>query len=441
MAWFWDKVFVARVASGASETEHLAEGDRSADKPRSYAFGHVGAGGSVPMMEHMMQFLLKSIIWVGLIIVLYAYVLYPVAVWAVARLRRESPRASATTEAAPAFSVVLAVHDEAHRIRKRLDELIALIATTRSPAEVIVVANGCADDTPALARSHPSPLVRVIELPENVGKAHALTCGYEAAKGELLVFADARQSWAPDSLQRLLENFASPEIGAVGGELVIEAANGVLAGVGLYWRYEKWLRRNEARLHSTVGVSGSICAVRRNLFRPIPRGVLLDDLYWPLQVVMQGRRVAYDDRALAHDRLPDRPADEFRRKVRTLSGNFQLAAMLPQALLPWRNPIWVQFVSHKLLRLVIPWILLAIFFASGLLDAPLYRGVFLAQLLLYALAISALAGPASRWRLGTVAAAFVVVNAAAWLAFWVWIRGRSDGAWKKVAYDAPLRPD
>jgi cellulose synthase/poly-beta-1,6-N-acetylglucosamine synthase-like glycosyltransferase len=393
-------------------------------------------------MEHMMQLWLKSIVWVGLITLLYAYVLYPLAVWALARRRPQSPRAGAASPAAPAFSVVLAVHDEASRIGSRLDEIVALIATTRSPAEVIVVANGCGDDTVALARAHPSPLVRVIELTENAGKAHALTCAFEAAKGELLVFADARQRWAADSLQRLLENFASPEVGAVSGELVIEAASGALAGVGLYWRYEKWLRRNEGRLYSTVGVSGSICAVRRELFRPIPRGVLLDDLYWPLQVVMQGRRVVYDERALAHDRLPDRPTDEFRRKVRTLSGNFQLVAMLPQALLPWRNPIWVQFVSHKLLRLVIPWMLLAGFFASGLLEGRPYRTFFLAQLLFYGLAASALAGgPASRWRLGTVAASFVVVNAAAWLAFWVWICGRSGGAWKKAAYDAPLPLD
>jgi poly-beta-1,6-N-acetyl-D-glucosamine synthase len=395
------------------------------------------------MMEYIVQALLKHIVWVGLIIVLYAYVMYPIAVWLLSRLRRQSPRASAAPPAAPAFSVVLAVQDEGSRITSRLDEIGALIATTGSPAEIIVVANGCRDDTAALARAHPSPLVRVIELTERAGKAHALTCGCESAKGDLLVFADARQRWAADCLQRLLENFASPEVGAVSGELVIEAASGVLAGVGLYWRYEKWLRRSEGRLHSTVGVSGSICAVRRALFSPIPRGVLLDDVYWPLRVVMQGRRVVHDERALAYDRLPDRPADEFRRKVRTLSGNFQLAAMLPQALLPWCNPIWVQFISHKLLRLLIPWLLLAVFFASGLLlDTPLYRMIFLAQLLFYALAASALAGgPGSAWRLGKVAASFVVVNAAAWLAFWVWIFGRSDVAWKRVAYDAPLHLD
>jgi cellulose synthase/poly-beta-1,6-N-acetylglucosamine synthase-like glycosyltransferase len=389
----------------------------------------------------MVQLLLKGTFWLGALTVLYVYLLYPVLIWALAGVRQERRGTGAQQTPAP-FSVILAVHDEAARISARLDELVTLIGSTGRSTEVIVVADGCTDATAALARAHPSSLVRVIELPENEGKARALTRGSEVAKGDILVFADARQTWAASSLQWLLENFNHPEVGAVTGELVLEVADGVLAGVGLYWRYEKWLRRSEGRLHSTVGVSGSISAVRRELFRPIPRGVLLDDLYWPLQVVMQGRRVAYDERAVAYDRLPERPTDEFRRKVRTLSGNFQLAAVLPQALLPWRNPIWAQFVSHKLLRLVVPWMLLAVFFASSLLDGPLYRIALVAQVIFYALALIALAGgPGSRWRVTTAAAAFVVLNAAAWLAFWVWICGRAEGTWKRVAYDVPLPPE
>lgn len=389
----------------------------------------------------MVQLLLRGSFWLGASTVVYVYLLYPVLIWALAGVRQERRGAGAQQTPAP-FSVVLAVHDEAARISARLDELVTQIGTAARSAEVIVVADGCTDATAALARAHPSPLVRVIELPENEGKASALSRGSEVAKGDILVFADARQRWAATSLQRLLENFNRPEVGAVTGELVLEAADGVLAGVGLYWRYEKWLRRNEGRLHSTVGVSGSISAVRRELFRPIPRGVLLDDLYWPLQVVMRGRRVVYDERAVAYDRLPERPADEFRRKVRTLSGNFQLAAVLPQALLPWRNPIWAQFVSHKLLRLVVPWMLLAVFLASSFLDGTLYRIALVAQVIFYGLALIALAGGAgSRWRVATAAAAFVVLNAAAWLAFWVWICGRAEGTWKRVAYDVPLPPN
>ena len=389
-----------------------------------------------------MQTLLQATFWVSVVLVGYVYLLYPILVWAVSRLRPARPRPPTSSAHPSSFSVVLAVHDEAARVTRRIDELVSLISATGVTGEVIVVADGCSDQTAPLARSHPSPLVRVVELAENQGKALALSRGCEAAQGEILVLADARQRWAADALQRLLENFTRPEVGAVSGQLVIESAPGVLAGVGLYWRYEKWLRRNEARLHSTVGLTGSICAVRRELFRPIPRGVLLDDVYWPLQVAMQGWRVVYDEDAIAYDRLPDRATDEFRRKVRTLSGNFQLAAVLPQALLPWRNPIWAQLISHKLLRLAVPWLLLAAFVASGLLGGPLYGAAFVAQLFFYGLALVALAaGPAARWPLAGAAASFVVLNAAAWLAFWVWMLGRAEISWKKVAYDMPSTPD
>src|SRR4029079_13531611 len=132
------------------------------------------------------------------------------------------------------------------------------------------------------------------------------------------------------------------------GELILESNTGVSAGVGLYWRYERWLRKNEGRLNSTVGVTGAIAAVRRELFTPIPPGTILDDVYWPLCVAMKRHRVIHDPRALAYDRLPDRARDEFKRKVRTLTGNFQLFTRLPGALLPWKNPIWLQLISHKL---------------------------------------------------------------------------------------------
>jgi poly-beta-1,6-N-acetyl-D-glucosamine synthase len=385
---------------------------------------------------------LKGLFWLSVATVVYVYVLYPIVVWMLASLRRERSGSSAQSARTTAFSVVLVVHNEAARIKGRLDELVALIVSTGLPAELIAVSDGCTDGTAELARCHQSSLVRVVELSEKVGKAQALTRGCEAAKGAILVFADARQSWAADSLQRLLENFNRSEVGAVSGEVMVDAPPGALSGVGLYWRYETWLRRNEGRLHSTVGVTGPICAVRRELFRPIPRGVLLDDVYWPLQVVMQGRRVICDSRALAYDRLPRHLRGEFHRKVRTLSGNFQLAAILPEAFLPWRNPIWVQYVSHKLLRLVVPWMLMAMFLASGLLDGPLYRTAFVGQLLFYGLALAALAdGPLSRWRVAATTASFVVLNAAAWLAFWMWICGRADRTWKKVAFDVQLPPD
>jgi cellulose synthase/poly-beta-1,6-N-acetylglucosamine synthase-like glycosyltransferase len=283
--------------------------------------------------------------------------------------------------------------------------------------------------------------VRLLNLPGNRGKAAAITVGCQIATGQIIVFADARQRWARDALPLLLENFAAPEVGAVSGELVLEDAGGVLAGVGFYWRYEKWLRHNQSAAASTVGVTGSICAVRRELFAPIPRGTLLDDVYWPMCLVMRGYRVVHDKRAVAFDRLPERPGNEFRRKVRTLAGNFQLVARLPSLLSPFHNPLWFSFISHKLLRLMAPWAMLAMLLTGALLDGVLYRAALLAQVAFMVVALIGICGGRSlRWRFASVAAAVLVLNAAAFAAFWVWISGNTHRAWKKISY-APVRPN
>ena len=183
------------------------------------------------------------------------------------------------------------------------------------------------------------------------------------------------------------------------------------------------------------------CAVRRELFHPIPPGTILDDVYWPMWVVMRGFRVVHDESALAYDRLPARAQDEFRRKVRTLCGNYQLVARLPSLLLPWRNPICWQFVSHKLLRLLLPWALLTLLVTSALLNEPVYRLAFGAQCLCYLLALAGSWNPIGRRsRLAAAAASFVVLNAAAAMALWVWVRGRASRSWSKVTYEAPPPP-
>jgi cellulose synthase/poly-beta-1,6-N-acetylglucosamine synthase-like glycosyltransferase len=376
---------------------------------------------------------LETCFWVCAGCVLYAYVGYPLLLLIAGFLR---PRGTGERVSVPAsVSIVVAAHNEEALIERRLDELTGQLAAAGLTGEVIVVSDGSTDATADLARAFGKGNVRVLELPARSGKAMALNAGCAAAKFEVIVFADTRQSWDPDALPLLLENFADPEVGAVSGDLVVESAPGVLAGVGLYWRYEKWLRRQESRAHSTVGVTGAISAVRRELFRPIPRGLILDDMYWPLQVVMQGYRVVHEGRARAHDRLPDRTRDEFRRKVRTLSGNFQLVSRLPAALVPWKNRVWFELLSHKLLRLVVPWALLAALGFSFFLKEPLYQGLFWAQIGCYLVALVGLWNPAgARLRLASGAGSFLVLNAAAWLAFWVWASGKTSRSWWRVSY-------
>ncbi len=378
--------------------------------------------------------MLPWIFWLSLAVVVGTYGVYPLVLGVCSRLWSNPWHTSRGPW--PEVSVILAARNEQSRIAARVQEIVEHLQASQIPGQVIVVSDGSTDDTVGRVAQLAIPNVTVCHLANHVGKAEALNHGFRRATGEILILTDVRQTWEPGAAERLLENFADARVGAVSGDLVLEESNGTLEGVGLYWRLEKWMRGRESRLHSCVGVSGALCAVRRQLFCEIPRGTLLDDVYWPLRVAMQGFRVVHDARARFRDRLPPRSRDEFRRKVRTLSGNFQLLTRLPTALLPWRNPLWIPFLFHKLARLACPWALLTLAVVSITLHGPWYRGVVLVQSACYGLAIlGCVRTIAERNRLASAAASFVLLNTAWFLAFWVWLLGKSGGTWRTVGYD------
>jgi cellulose synthase/poly-beta-1,6-N-acetylglucosamine synthase-like glycosyltransferase len=376
------------------------------------------------------------IFWLSLAAVSYTCVGYPLLVWLTAKLFGRPVRKQSFTGS---FTIVLAVHNEEHTIVGRLSELCRHIERTGLIGDIIVAADGCTDATVVRARTYEGIApVRMLVLPENRGKAAALTEAAALATGEILLFADARQRWADDAIPELLANFADPDVGAVSGNLQLEQAPGVLAGVGLYWRFEKWLRKQESRVRAQIGVTGAICGVRRPLFSPIPHGTLLDDVYWPLRVAMAGHRVVHDESARAYDRLPEKSSAEFRRKVRTLAGNFQLASLVPASLLPWRNSVWLAWMSHKLMRLVLPWALLAMLISPIIIATPTSMTFFSVEAAAYGLALAGLWPKLGKSRLLGAAASFLILNAAAWVAFWIWAFGRTGSAWRNTEYRKPI---
>jgi hypothetical protein len=204
-------------------------------------------------------------------------------------------------------------------------------------------------------------------------------------------------------------------------------------GVDAYWRYEKRIRKAEAAVHSVPGVTGALYALRRDAYAPIPPQAVLDDVLIPMQACLAGRRVVFDARALAFDEPSSDAAMERRRKVRTLAGNFQLLALLPGLLLPWRNPIVVQFVSHKLLRLAAPWAMLSLLAASFALAASssVYAAALAVQLIFYAMPLLALPGSRVRdWRAVRVAQAFVALNGFAALGLLEFLTNRHAHLWR-----------
>jgi biofilm PGA synthesis N-glycosyltransferase PgaC len=213
----------------------------------------------------------------------------------------------------------------------------------------------------------------------------------------------------------LVEDLADPRVGAVGGELVLDG----VAPASAYWRYEAWIRRNEGRAGSTVGVSGALWATRRALWRPLPPGAILDDVLAPERLRAAGLRVTFQPAARAFDRAVS-SGRELARKVRTLSGNLQLVALVPSLLVPWR-PGWFEFASHKLLRLVAPWALLAALFATAALGPPWRAPLLALQLAGYGLGVASLLG-ARALPLARFAETFVVLHVAALAAWFRFLR-------------------
>jgi len=367
---------------------------------------------------------MKYIFWAAVAVILYTYFTYPAWLWIRARIRPWPVMRGAYPAS---VSVALVVRNEQAVLPQKLTNL----SEVRYPSpshEIVVVSDGSTDDTNAIIRDFAARgIVKPILNSDNRGKAASLNDAIQSCVGEIVVFTDVRQRIENDAILRLVENFADPAVGCVSGELMLgEPRQGESGkGMGLYWRLEKQIRDLESASGSVVGATGALYAARRALLAPLPAGTILDDVLAPMRVARHGQRVLFEPRARAWD-TPDLGSDrEFRRKVRTLSGNYQLLQFAPW-LLTRENPIRFEFVSHKLLRLVIPFALLALLFASFFLTGIFYRTALIAQIVFYGLSLMALLelkrGPLAR--LVDAASTFVVLNTAALVAFANFVRGR-----------------
>lgn len=365
-----------------------------------------------------------------LMVIAYTYAGYPLLVAAWSRL---SPRrASFRHDFEPTVSVCIAVSNGARYLENKLESVLALDYPGEK-VEILVFSDGSTDETSRITErfAERDPRVHLIACPTRRGKPTALNRLREAARGEVLLMTDVRQTLAPAALRALVSPLADPAVGCVSGNLEIAGSTGPSA----YWRYERFIRDSEGRLGSMVGVSGSIYAVRRADLPLLPEDVILDDMFVPLRIALGQRRIVFAEAAQAFDEAAD-DEREFGRKVRTLAGNYQLLAKMPELLLPTANPVWFQMVSHKLLRLVCPWalvgllttsVVIALFPSPDLTPAELafWRTIALGQVLFYVLAAL---GPRGG-RVASLARTFVVLNAAAVAGLWRFVRGTQPVTW------------
>jgi cellulose synthase/poly-beta-1,6-N-acetylglucosamine synthase-like glycosyltransferase len=327
------------------------------------------------------------IFWASAAVVLYVYFGYPLLLLVWSRLR---PRPVHTDPGEPPVSVIMAVRDEADALDRKIANLRSLDYPV-SHLQIVVVSDGRDPNTAAVLRRHAGEVDALYV--HRGGKAQALNAGVEAARHDILVFADVRQRFDRQALHGLVAPFADPTVGGVSGELMLDAETGdgpttdIGEGLGGYWRYEKWLRRQESAIGSTMGATGAIYALRRTLWTPLPAETILDDVLAPMRAVLSASRVVFASEALAFDPVADSGV-ELRRKIRTLAGNYQILRLEPRLLNPFRNPVWIQYMSHKVGRLLVPYALMALLITSGVLaqSSLFYLAAFVGQVIFYALA-------------------------------------------------------
>ena len=309
------------------------------------------------------------ILLVSLLVIAYVYAGYPLLM----ELRSHGKKTEARREGTPEpVSVVIAVYRDALLLKEKIRNLAA--SEGAWIGEILVGSDGSPDDTAGVLAALNDDRIRVQTFPNRRGKTAVLNDLVPQCRYGIVVMMDARQQVKPGTLRAMVRRFSDERVGVVSGELIFGSPDGAAdggktaaaEGMGAYWRYEKWIRKNEARVASVPGATGACYAIRKKLFRRIPDEIILDDVAYPMQAVLQGYRCVFEEEAVVFDRPSEQSGQESVRKRRTLAGNVQLLSYFPEFLNPRRNPIWFQFISHKILRLFVPFLAILALCDAGL---------------------------------------------------------------------------
>jgi biofilm PGA synthesis N-glycosyltransferase PgaC len=388
--------------------------------------------------------ILASIFWSSLGLILYHYIGYPLLVYWAARIwPRRVPQSIESGQYQPLVTVVIAAHNEERWIERKIHNTLAL-AYPPDRLQILVASDGSTDNTVEMVLPFSSRGVEVVHYPERAGKLATLNRVVLRARGDVLLFTDAKAMLEPDALRWVIPHFENPQVGGVAGNRgCLKTDSPATEGEGLYWRYEAWIRHSESRLYSCLGAYGQIYAVRRSVF-PFVQG-FSDDTIIPLKIpICSDSVIVFEPRILARIPAAATLRQEWERKVRSHLALFYDLRHVKQGLNPATSRIWWPFWSHHIFRLFIAWAMLAALlvlpwlFDSGMM----YRCLFYAQILIYAAAILGLllARRGIRWNPAYTCFYFVFANLAVGFAWVRWLQGKKEHSWPQVERILPAIP-
>ncbi len=368
-----------------------------------------------------------GVFWLAIALVLYVYAGYPLLVFALARLK---PRPVRKRPIEPRVSLLIAAYNEADVIEAKIRNALQLDYPP-DLLEIVIASDGSCDGTAETALWYADGRrIRVLDLRHHRGKLAVLNAAVPALHGEIVVFSDAASMLERDAIRRLVAPFADPSVGAVSGLYTVRqtSASGIGRQEDFYWRYETFLKRQEALADSILGAHGALYAIRKELY-PFPApGTINDDYVIPVKIVRMGYRVYYEPGAVAWEEA--RQMDGFGRRVRIMTGNVQQLREIGTLLRPLRWKPLLFFLSHKAGRLAVPLAMLAAFVSSAtLLHRPLFAFLWGCQAAFYLMVLAGALRPFHS-RLLRLPYYFCMVNAAVFWGFYHALAGRRRLAWK-----------
>ncbi len=365
--------------------------------------------------------------WMPLGIIFYHWVIFPLVLWIWGKV---SPRKFSPVKRDEPFkvSVVMAVYNEEAIIAEKMKNLLAMDYPA-DRLEILIGSDNSTDRTDEIIRSFNDPRVRLIHYNEQSGKTIVQNRLLEMATGDLVLCTDADSFLTPESLKLMAEDFLDPGVGVVNPRYQRVNEDGSPAE-SFYDRWETKVKELEGRLGAMVGCNAYANMVRRSLATPIPDDTILDDFILGIRPFRSGYDVVCEPRALVVTRTESEQV-EYRRKSRISGGNLQALLRCYDLLSPrYGKKAWVYF-SHKVLRMVVPFLLLAMFIGSALkIGHPFFTVVFLLQVLAYA-TIPLLFVVKGRLRKLLILQYYLYINIGLVIGYWRYIF-RRERFWQKT---------
>lgn len=374
--------------------------------------------------------------WGSIAFIVYTYLIFPVLVF-FRGLIWNQPFKSAEINPLPSVSLIIAAYNEEKAIGEKLDNVLSL-DYPRDRLEVIIASDGSTDSTNTIVQKYKDHKVKLLALPR-LGKAAALNAAVAVSESELLVFSDANSIYSSDAIRALVRSFADPSVGGVAGDQrYFKKSNGIVDNVGerSYWNFDRIMKKFQSKTGNVISATGAIYAIRRSLFQTVPEGVT-DDFVTSTSVIEQGYRLVFAPDAVAYESVAVTGGTEFGRKVRVITRGLRAVFVSRRKLLnPFQYGFYaIQLLSHKVLRRLIVFPLLLLFFVNPWLWQinTFYQLALLGQTAFYIFGILGLVLDGTRFgrlKIFNIPFYFCLVNAAALVATVNILRGQQIKHWE-----------